>query len=123
LRRYHADLAEQAVFQGIVVTIVSLVFYIRSVAVLGASGGAAFGALVPAFTAFIAIPLLRERPSDIGWVAIVLISAGVYLASGGPLPIQRASQNSFAFRSFFGGANDVNSHRCGWHRMVAGFDV
>ena len=81
-----ADLAVQAVFQGIVVTIVSLVLYVRSVAILGASGGAAFGALVPALTAFIAIPLLGEWPSDIGWVAIVLISAGVYLTSGGPLP-------------------------------------
>ena len=81
-----ADLTVQAVFQGIVVTIVSLVLYVRSVAILGASGGAAFGALVPALTAFIAIPLLGEWPSDIGWVAIVLISAGVYLTSGGPLP-------------------------------------
>ena len=81
-----ADLAVQAVFQGIVVTIVSLVLYVRSVAILGASGGAAFGALVPALTAFIAIPLLGEWPSDIGWVSIALISAGVYLTSGGPLP-------------------------------------
>ena len=59
---------------------------VRSVAILGASGGAAFGALVPALTAFLAIPLLGEWPSDTGWVAIVLISAGVYLTSGGPLP-------------------------------------
>ena len=81
-----ADLAVQAVFQGVLVTIISLVLYVRSVAILGASGGAAFGALVPALTAFIAIPLLGEWPSDIGWVAIVLISAGVYLTSGGPLP-------------------------------------
>jgi hypothetical protein len=42
-------------------------------------------ALVPALTAFLAIPLLGEWPSDIGWAAIVLISAGVYLTSGGPL--------------------------------------
>ena len=81
-----ADLTVQAVFQGIVVTIIALILYVRSVAILGASGGAAFGALVPALTAFIAIPLLGEWPSDIGWVAILLISAGVYLASGGPLP-------------------------------------
>jgi drug/metabolite transporter (DMT)-like permease len=80
------DLALQAIFQGVLVTIISLVLYVRSVAILGASGGAAFGALVPALTAFLAIPLLGEWPSDIGWVAIVLISAGVYLTSGGPLP-------------------------------------
>jgi len=80
------DLALQAIFQGVLVTIISLVLYVRSVAILGASGGAAFGALVPALTAFLAIPLLGEWPSDIGWVAIVLMSAGVYLTSGGPLP-------------------------------------
>ncbi len=83
------DLALQAIFQGVLVTIISLVLYVRSVAILGASRGAAFGALVPALTAFLAIPLLGEWPSDIGWVAIVLISAGVYLTSSGPLPRRR----------------------------------
>ncbi|MBV8121725.1 MAG: DMT family transporter [Alphaproteobacteria bacterium] len=83
------DLVIQALFQGILVTIVSLVLYVRSVAILGASGGAAFGALVPALTAFIAIPLVGERPSDMGWLSIIVISTGVYLASGGPLPAAR----------------------------------
>jgi drug/metabolite transporter (DMT)-like permease len=76
----------QAMFQGVVVTIVSLLLYGRAIAILGASGGAAFGALVPALSALIAIPLLREWPSDPDWVGIVLISTGVYLTSGGPLP-------------------------------------
>lgn len=78
------DLAIQAGFQGILVTIVSLLLYGRSVEILGASGGAAFGALVPALTALIAIPLLGEWPSRPDWLGIGLISAGVYLASGGP---------------------------------------
>src|SRR5262249_42163811 len=43
-----AELGFQAIFHGVVVTIVSLLFYGRAVALLGASGGAAFGALVPA---------------------------------------------------------------------------
>jgi drug/metabolite transporter (DMT)-like permease len=81
-----ADLAVQALFQGVVVTIVSLVLYGRAVAILGASGGSALGALVPALSALIAIPLLGEWPNKAGWVGILLISAGVYLASGGPLP-------------------------------------
>ena len=38
----------QAFFQGVLVTIVALVLYGRAVAILGASDGAAFGALVPA---------------------------------------------------------------------------
>jgi drug/metabolite transporter (DMT)-like permease len=58
----------------------------RAVAILGASGGAAFGALVPALSALSAIPLLDEWPNETAWVGIVLISAGVYLTSGAALP-------------------------------------
>ena len=84
-----AELAIQAVFQGVLVTIIALLFYGRAVAILGASAGAAFLALVPALSALLAIPLLGEWPSEGDWVAIILISAGVYLASGGPLPESR----------------------------------
>jgi drug/metabolite transporter (DMT)-like permease len=79
------ELAFQTIFQGVLVTILSLLLYGRAIAMLGASGGAAFGALVPALAALIAIPLLGEWPSATDWLAIVLISAGVYLASGGPI--------------------------------------
>jgi drug/metabolite transporter (DMT)-like permease len=79
-----AEITVQAIFQGVLVTIVSLFLYGRSVAILGASGGAAFGALVPALSAFFAIPLLGEWPNATDWVGIILISAGAYLASGGP---------------------------------------
>jgi drug/metabolite transporter (DMT)-like permease len=82
-----ADLTFQMIFQGIVVTIIALVLYGRAIFILGASGGSAFGALVPALSAVLAIPLLAEWPTTSGWIGIVLISAGVYLASGGPLPI------------------------------------
>jgi len=81
-----AEITVQAIFQGVLVTIVSLLLYGRTVAILGASGGAAFGALVPALSALLAIPLLGEWPKETDWVAITLISAGVYLASGAPLP-------------------------------------
>jgi drug/metabolite transporter (DMT)-like permease len=80
-----ADLAAQAIFQGVLVTILSLLLYGRAVAILGASAGAAFLALVPPLSALFAIPLLGEWPSEVDWVGIILISAGVYLASGGPL--------------------------------------
>jgi drug/metabolite transporter (DMT)-like permease len=82
-----ADLTVQVIFQGIVVSIIALVFYGRAVGILGASGGSAFGALVPALSAVLAIPLLGEWPATSGWIGIGLISAGVYLASGGPLLI------------------------------------
>jgi drug/metabolite transporter (DMT)-like permease len=83
------EITVQAIFQGVLVSIVSLLLYGRAVAILGASGGAAFGALVPALSALLAIPLLDEWPNEIDWVGILLISAGVYLASGGPLPSRK----------------------------------
>jgi drug/metabolite transporter (DMT)-like permease len=80
------DILAQAFFQGVLVTIVSLLLYGRAVAILGASGGGAFGALVPALSALFAIALIGEWPSETDWAAIGLLSVGVYLASGGPLP-------------------------------------
>jgi drug/metabolite transporter (DMT)-like permease len=86
LRISTVDLAVQTIFQGILVTIVSLVLYGRAVAILGASGAAAFGALVPGLSALFAIPLLGEWPGGADWLGIAFVTAGVYLASGGPLP-------------------------------------
>jgi drug/metabolite transporter (DMT)-like permease len=79
------DLATQAIFQGVLVTVVSLLLYGRALVLLGAARGAAFASLVPALSALIAIPLLGEWPSATDWLAIVLICAGVYLASGGAM--------------------------------------
>jgi len=84
-----ADVALQAVVQGILTAIVALLLYGRMVAILGATAGAAFVALTPATTALLAIPVLGEWPSVIDWIAITVISVGVYLLSGGPLPWRR----------------------------------
>jgi drug/metabolite transporter (DMT)-like permease len=40
-------------------------------------------------TAVLAIPVLLEWPSVTDWMAIALVSLGVYLVSGGPLPAPR----------------------------------
>jgi len=79
-----ATIMVQAIFQGVLVMIVSLLLYGRALAILGASRGAAFGALVPALSALFAIPLLGEWPNQAEWVGIIMISAGAYLASGAP---------------------------------------
>jgi drug/metabolite transporter (DMT)-like permease len=108
-----ADLTIQVIFQGIVVTIISLVLYCRAVLILGASGGSSFGALVPALSAVLAIPLLGEWPTASGWVGIVLISAGVYLASGGPLPAIRHPLSSLPRVAITPGTrNPFAFHRC-----------
>jgi drug/metabolite transporter (DMT)-like permease len=83
------DIALQAIVQGVLTAIVALLLYGRMVGLLGATGGAAFVALTPAMTALLGIPVLSELPSPIDWFAIALISVGVYLVSGGPLPARR----------------------------------
>jgi drug/metabolite transporter (DMT)-like permease len=84
------DLALQALVQGLLTAIISLVFYGRAVSLLGASSGAAFAALSPAMTALMAIPVLGEWPAATEWFAIAAISAGVYVVSGGPPPHSRS---------------------------------
>jgi drug/metabolite transporter (DMT)-like permease len=88
------DIALQAFVQGFLAAIIALVLYGRAVSILGASGGAAFPALCPAMIAVLAIPILGEWPTAIDWIAIILISAGVYVVSGGPLPGRSTCQAS-----------------------------
>jgi EamA-like transporter family len=83
------DIALQAFTQGLLTAIISYLLYGRAVGILGASSGAAFAALCPAMTALIAIPVLGEWPTTIDWMAIIVISVGVYIVSGGPLPQRR----------------------------------
>jgi drug/metabolite transporter (DMT)-like permease len=84
-----ADIALQAIVQGFLTGIVALLLYGRMVSILGATSGAAFLALTPAMTALMGIPILGELPSGIDWMAIALISVGVYVVSGGPIPQRR----------------------------------
>ena len=84
------DIILQAVVQGVLTAIVALLLYGRMVSILGATSGAAVVALTPAVTALMGIPILGEWPSVIDWMAITLISVGVYVVSGGPLPATRA---------------------------------
>ena len=83
------DVVLQAVVQGVLTAILALLLYGRMVAIFGATGGAAFVALTPVMTALLAIPVLGEWPSAVDLIAIGLISIGVYLVSGGPLPARR----------------------------------
>jgi drug/metabolite transporter (DMT)-like permease len=83
-------IALQALVQGLLTAVISYIVYGRAVSILGASSGAAFAASCPAMTALMAIPILGEWPTLIDWVAIVLISIGVYVVSGGPMPYRRA---------------------------------
>lgn len=85
------DLAVQAFVHGLLVAVISFFCIGRAVSILGASNGSAFAALAPAITALLAIPILGEWPATSDWIAMLLISGGVYIASGAPLPGRRAS--------------------------------
>ena len=63
-----------------------------AVALIGPSASAAIISLGPVIAALLAIPILHEWPSLTDWIGIAVISAGVYLASGGPLPFTSASR-------------------------------
>ena len=77
------DIALQATVQGLLTAIVALLLYGRMVSILGATGGAAIVALTPAMTALLGIQILGEWPSTIEWLAIAVISIGVYAVSAG----------------------------------------
>jgi drug/metabolite transporter (DMT)-like permease len=79
-------IALQALVQGVLTAVLSYVIYGRAIQILGASSGAAFAASCPVMTALMAIPLLGEWPSPVDWAAIAVISVGVYVVSGGPMP-------------------------------------
>ncbi len=81
-----SDIVLQGFVQGVLTAIISLLLYGRAVGILGASSGAAFAALCPAMTAVLGIPVLGEWPNATEWIAIITISVGVYVVSGGPLP-------------------------------------
>ncbi|HEY8260295.1 MAG TPA: DMT family transporter [Methylosinus sp.] len=80
------DLLFQTLFQGVLVSIVALYFFGKAIELLGASAGAAFAALTPPMAALLAAPILGEIPSPIEQAALLSVSLGVYLASGGRLP-------------------------------------
>jgi drug/metabolite transporter (DMT)-like permease len=87
------DVALQAFVHGFLTAVISLVLYGRAVSMLGASNGSAFAALAPVMTAILAIPILGEWPATFDWIAMILISGGVYVASGGPLPRRRVGRS------------------------------
>lgn len=74
------DIVFQAVFQGVLIGIVSGLLYTRAVALLGASTTALFTAAVPCITALTGIWLLDEIPSLMAWLGIACVTTGLVVA-------------------------------------------
>jgi len=75
-------LAQQGFAQGILSGLLALAAYSYAVGVLGASKASAFVSLTPALTAVIAAFALGEWPDAVTIVAVLIVGAGVALASG-----------------------------------------
>lgn len=86
LRESWNELFAQALMQGVLPSAVSLFTFNRTLTILGPSRGAALASLVPVVATLSAIPLLGEWPSSTDWLGLAAITAGVYLATGAPLP-------------------------------------
>ncbi|ARP95900.1 DMT family transporter [Bordetella genomosp. 13] len=74
------DIALQALFQGVLVGVVSLLAYTRAVAALGAQATALYTAAVPCLTTLGAVWLLEERPTALAWAGVAAVTAGMAIA-------------------------------------------
>jgi len=80
---FQAELNEiliQGVFQGVIVAILALYIYTKTIELLGPSRTALFVSLVPGFTALIAYPILAEVPTNMEIVGLVVVTIGMVVA-------------------------------------------
>ncbi len=75
------DILLQAFIQGVLVSVVGNIVYIRAVRVLGASRVAAGLAVTPGVAALVAWALLGEQPSAVALAGVALVMTGVFCAS------------------------------------------
>ena len=82
--------AVQAVYQGIIATIVQMLFYVRAVQAIGPTRMGALMALVPVMASVLAVPLFGESVSLGATIGIMLGGFGAILAAlGGNIPLFR----------------------------------
>ncbi len=89
-----ADIALQALYQGLLTTIAGLFAFNRAVASLGAARGAALSALIPVTTLALAAQFLGERPGAGELGAALLIGAGVAMVTIARRRVAHASASS-----------------------------
>lgn len=75
-----SELAMQAVFQGVVTSIMAIFLFSSAIAALGAARAVVFLALMPVFTLVSAIPILGEWPTNLEALALIAIVIGTLVA-------------------------------------------
>ena len=76
------EIGAQLLLQGVISGLIALTTYGLAVERLGASGAAAFAALVPVIVMGLSIPVLGETPDLPTMIAAACVCTGVFLASG-----------------------------------------
>ena len=71
------DVLFQGLFQGVIVSILAMYTYTKTIELIGPSRAAIFGALVPGFAALIAYPVLGEVPQHIEFAGLALVTIGM----------------------------------------------
>ena len=84
-----SDIATQAVYQGVMATIIQMVLYVRTVALIGPTRLGMLMALIPGIAGIAAIPLLGESMSFWVFTGLVLVSLGVWLGNRNDFFIRR----------------------------------
>ncbi|WCM23714.1 DMT family transporter [Paraburkholderia bryophila] len=75
-----AAVAIQAVYQGVLVSILGLFFFSKAVSILGPAIGATFAALVPLLATIEAAMLLKERPHSLTLAGIAVVTIGMVVS-------------------------------------------
>lgn len=72
----------QGTMQGVFTAVLALLFFSKSVNLIGASKGAVFGALVPAVALLLSMPVLSEYPTFVEIIGVFVVSIGMLYALG-----------------------------------------
>lgn len=76
-----AELLLQALYQGVLVSGVSIIAYNRAIALIGPGDAASVSSLVPVAATLLAFLILGEVPTPVSAAAVACIVAGAYLAA------------------------------------------
>ena len=91
LRAPPGELVLQATYQGIGVAILALFLYTYATRALGPTSASLFMPLIPVVAVLLGIPVLGEVPSPVQFGGILLVSAGMVLATITP-PRRRSTE-------------------------------
>ncbi len=76
------EVAFQALYQGVLNSILALLCYNRAVKLLGAGTTSTFLPLIPVIASLLAMPVLGEFPNLLEWSGMTLAAIGVLMATG-----------------------------------------